>query len=203
MKILAFDIATKTGFAVFEDRKLVDFGLLTIDKEKHKEGKYPWVFDDISNDLATELIAKVLLVKPDKIVIEETNGGRARYSIKLLEFFHKAFIRELHPYILKHPECSVSYVSTSDWRKTLQLRATKEDLKNNRKVNEAKRSGLSKKESGVKGKITPKHRSVRYVNETLGLSLKLKDDDIAEAICLGLAFMMGANESSPLHLVKE
>ncbi|MDE2425744.1 MAG: hypothetical protein KGO96_07540 [Elusimicrobia bacterium] len=83
-------------------------------------------------------------------------------------------------------------VSSSDWRKTLELRLSKDDKKNNKKVNEAKRSNKSKKELGLKGKITWKHLSVRMVNELFGLNLRQKENDQSDAILLGLAYIKGA-----------
>jgi hypothetical protein len=41
-----------------------------------------------------------------------------------------------------------------------------------------------------RGKITPKHLAVQKSNELYGLELKLKDDDIADAILLGRAFLI-------------
>jgi hypothetical protein len=44
----------------------------------------------------------------------------------------------------------------------------------------------------VKGKVTTKHLAVRLVNSVYGLGLKQKDNNDADAICLGLAFFAGA-----------
>jgi hypothetical protein len=44
---------------------------------------------------------------------------------------------------------------------------------------------------GIKGKVTKKHLSVRWVNETFGFNMKVKDNDICDAVCLGSAYIKG------------
>jgi hypothetical protein len=70
-------------------------------------------------------------------------------------------------------------MDTSEWRKIVGLWMSKEDKKNNRQVSIGKK----------RGKITKKHLSVRMVNEKFNKSLKLKDNDEADAILLGLAYV--------------
>lgn len=43
--------------------------------------------------------------------------------------------------------------------------------------------------SKLGAKVTIKTVSVRYVNENLGLSFRMKDNDMADAICVGLAYI--------------
>jgi hypothetical protein len=50
----------------------------------------------------------------------------------------------------------------------------------------------AKKKSGIRGKWNKKMLAVNYVNFMFKLDFKLKDNDIAESICLGLAFLKGA-----------
>jgi hypothetical protein len=54
------------------------------------------------------------------------------------------------------------------------LRLTKEDKENNKLV----RNHLKR------GKITPKHLSVRWANREFDLSLKIKDNDIADSLAV-------------------
>jgi Holliday junction resolvasome RuvABC endonuclease subunit len=138
----------------------------------------------------TALVTKVVQeTNPDIIVIEETNLGRNRYSQKILEFLH----HDILLWLKCNKNIPVKYVSTSSWRKSLKLFLTKDDKKNNTKVNKANREGLSKKELGLSGKITQKHISVRFVNALFKLEFKLKDNDIADAICLGWAYQTTNN----------
>jgi hypothetical protein len=88
------------------------------------------------------------------------------------------------------PDIRVVYISTSAWRKATQVALSKQDKDVNRKINQ----GKSKKELGVKGKTTTKHVSVRVANEMYGKDYKTKDNDITDAILLGVAYFRGVPE---------
>lgn len=188
MKLLALDLSTKSGYALFEDGVLTGFGVLTAKKKVAEFGKYPFNYviaaDWMANKINDELISKI---NPDVVVIEQTNSARNRFSQKILEFIHKSVLS-----LLQNTNIKVYYISSSIWRRTLGLGATKEDKKNNSLINKAAKQGKSKKELGLKGKITPKHRAIRFVNETYNKDFKMKDNDLVDAICLGEAFLRGA-----------
>lgn len=111
-----------------------------------------------------------------------------------MEFQHKAILDLLEP---TRYNGKTFYISTSVWRNALGQKASKEDVKNNSKVNKLKKLGLStkefnkkKKELGLKGKINAKHRSLAFVNNLYPeLGLLQKDNDQADAICLGLSYL--------------
>jgi hypothetical protein len=198
MKVLGLDISTSAGWAFLEDAQLVSFGHIGLKKTVHEYGSYPWNYLDAANEMATLLFEKVQVINPDMIVIEETNLGKSRYSQKLLEFIHLSLMSRLSIWRDMRPGRSVVYLSSSTWRQALGLQMSKEDKRNNAKLSKAKKiateSGakLDKKALGVRGKINKKHLALRYVNETYGLNLKVKDNDAADAICLGAAFLRGA-----------
>jgi hypothetical protein len=209
MIVLALDISTKTGFAVLDqDLKLITKGLVKLPKKISEYGIYPWSYIIATEDIADSLIELIVDYKPDFIVIEETNGSRARYTQKVLEFLHASFLVKYKKAGLdswtSDPDSTfwnldkVKYVNSSEWRKVLGLLMSKQDKKNNQTLNKAKRNAensglaLDKTALGIKGKVTKKHLSVRYVNEKFGLFLKIKDNDIADAICLGTAYIKGA-----------
>ena len=181
MKIFALDISTKTGWSYFIDGKLVSYGLVTMKKRPKDYGKYPENFVEFAQEMATRIKAKMNEVvagdfwDDGMIVIEETTPGRATYPQKILEFIHCLFIR---PFVGKGYE--IRYVRTGCWRKTVDLRMTKEDKAQNKLVKMKK----------ARGKVTPKHLSVRMVNERFGLKLKLKDNDISDAILIGASAYM-------------
>ena len=91
------------------------------------------------------------------------------------------------------PTSKVVYVNTSDWRKVIGGNLTKADKAMNIKVRKLKKAGNKEalKALGVRGKVTKKHVAIRYVNATFGLDLKMKDNDIADAICQGTAYFLG------------
>jgi len=201
MKVLALDISTKAGWAylekddadsIFGSIKL-EFGSIKLDHPVIAFGEYPWSYDKASEAMAAMLFDLVLRFSPDVIVIEETNLGKSRWSQKVLEFIHKSLLIHLRGVTAK-----VIYLSSSSWRQALGLTMTKEDKKNNAKLSKAKKlateKGISvdKKTLGVRGKINKKHLALRYVNDKFGLSLKVKDNDAADAICLAAAFLAGA-----------
>lgn len=132
----------------------------------------------------------------DAIVVEETNLGKNRYSQKSLEFTHAYFLLQMSKSICK--DVPIVYLSTSQWRTAVGLEMSKEDKKSNAKLSKAKKAvggdvrKVDKKALGVAGKVTKKHLAVRKANELFGLTLKLKDNDIADALLLGTAYFLGA-----------
>lgn len=193
MRILSLDISSQTGFAFFESSKHIDSGTIKMEETEISSIKslpYPSSYIKRSERIADLLMEKVRAVSPETIVIEETNKGKARYTQKLLEFIHLQFLQKVTREL---PQVRIVYLNTSQWRKTLNIKASKEDKKNNALVNKAKNGKQSKKDLGVKGKITTKHLAIRFVNQTLGLDLKMKDNNTADAIALNLAYQMGAS----------
>jgi Holliday junction resolvasome RuvABC endonuclease subunit len=193
MKILALDISTKTGWALLEEDSgkavLLDRGLLKAEP-LDVDGSYPFNFLARLVTLSTDIYNKISELQPDMVVIEETNGSRARYTQKMLEYLHCLVLLKLHNYFIGNERISVKYISTSEWRKQLNLHLSKDQKKNNSKVSKAKREGKSKKVLGLKGRVTPKHLSVAWANEKFGLNLRVKDNDIADALALGSAALM-------------
>jgi Holliday junction resolvasome RuvABC endonuclease subunit len=66
-------------------------------------------------------------------------------------------------------------------------------------VKEKLRPFRSKIDGKVAGKIGVKNLSVNYVNEFYNLKFKKKDNDIADAICLGLAYIKKCSNTVPLE----
>lgn len=199
LTVLALDISTSSGYAVFktgaDEPELSAFGVVANEKGVHEYGDYPWCFYRSANDMAQSLDGLVQRFLPDVVVIEETNSSIARYSQKILEFCHCLFIREQ---ATDPSSPKVVYVNSSGWRKQLNIRMSKEQKAQNAKLASAARAAkkkgvkLDKKTLGIRGKINKKHLALNYVNEKYGLKLKVKDDDIADAIALGLAYINGA-----------
>jgi len=143
---------------------------------------------------ATRTIAQMAIEvvdreKPDLVVIEETNGSRSRYTQKILEWIHMEVCS-----LLLRRGLAPRYINTGDWRRVVGARLTKEDKKLNAKVRKLKAAGdkAGLKALGVRGKVGKKHVAVRYVNNQFGLNLKMKDNDQADAICLGVSYFLGA-----------
>jgi hypothetical protein len=173
MRVLAFDISSKTGFAVIEDGKLISYGLIKPSKIYNPEE-----IDDINAvrnacKISSNLMDKIAEVVPDKVFAEQTNAGRFRSSQKELEFIHFAFLYDIIKNFQNYIP-NLAYVDTSKWRSILQIKLTKEQRKHNKDV----------KLKTKRGKITPKHLVVTWANEKYGLQLLKKDHDIADAIAI-------------------
>lgn len=208
MKILSLDISSKTGWTLLEGEqapaalpKILERGRITVQdlgfESVINAGQYPWSFIRVATAMAVAIMGLVLQFSPDRIVIEDTSESKNRFAQKLLEWIHFAVLKEL--IANRVAVDSVIYVQVGSWRSTLDLRMTKEDKKNNANVSLAKRTGASKASLGLKGKVTKKHLALRFVETNFGLKLKVKDNDIADAICLGTAFLRGARPSEGLH----
>jgi Holliday junction resolvasome RuvABC endonuclease subunit len=196
MKILALDLSTKTGFAVYKDLELIGYGQMKLEKPILAYGPYPWCYAMAADAVAKSVWDLVVTHQPQIIVIEETNLGKNRYAQKALEFIHCSVLRALS--LRASSDFQIVYLSSSSWRKALELTLTKEDKKNNTKLSKAKafaeasKTKLDKKTLGIRGRINKKHVALRFVNQHFNLSLKVKDNDTADAICLGLAYSRGA-----------
>ena len=184
MRILSIDLSLHAGWALLEDDKVLDYGLQE-GQSPTKLGSYPWSYLKAATSQARALKEIVDLHRPEVVLIEEVNKGRNRHSQKLLDGLHFALLQELEW------RYDVKYVDTSAWRKTLSLKLTKEQRAAN-KLSKAKKKTL-----GIKGKVTPKHLAIAFCSEYLGKSFKVKDNDICDAIALGIAFVRGCPVSTP------
>lgn len=213
MTLLALDISTKTGWALFENGAPIKYGLLSREVSWDVD-EYPKNFVIATKEMVDKIISLVeSLPQVTEIAVEETNKtGRfgSRHSQKILEFIHHEFNRRLFSSII-----SVKYINTSDWRKTLKLsvaearKAAKPfqkqlaDMKRalSSEQDRKRKSSLKKqiqeftkdlKKKCIHGKIDKKSISVAYVNATFGFDFKKGDNDITDAICLGVAYDKGA-----------
>ena len=204
MRILSLDISSSTGWALMEEGpRVVEYGNVSLPKLIKDYGSYPLSYSDAAHVVAFALLLLVRHHAPDVVVVEETNKARARYSQKFLEFTHAYFLDCLRDF--QYPRDHVKYISTSTWRKTLGLRLTAEQKKDNARLSrakskvrgqdgrvDAKKLNVEKKKLGIRGKVTWKHVAVSYAAERFGVDFKQKDNDVADALCLGSAFFAGA-----------
>jgi len=177
--------------------ELKHYGLSELPITISQYGPYPWSYVNAAKALVEGLVQLVIEFRPDAVVIEETNKGRNRYSQKALEFFHNTLLQHLEKFgggsLIPH----VHYINTMDWRKSVGLALSKEQRQANTRLRSAskcaKMSGIKvdKKSLGIKGEVTPKHLAVAFVNENYGLNFIVKDNDIADAICMGTSYLKG------------
>jgi len=191
-RVLALDLSkSSTGYALFIDSQLSNYGNLKNDKPVHQYGSYPWNYLDCIEYSAQLILDKVRELNPEIVVVEETNGSKSRYTQKVLEFLHFRVLMGLRASV------RVEYLNTSDWRRQIGVALSSLDKRQNAKLSKAKskakRDGvkLDKKKLGIKGRINKKHIAIRYCNGKFGLSLRAKDNDIADAIGIATAYLAG------------
>jgi hypothetical protein len=194
---LCLDLSTHAGHAWFQGEmghkpKLKSYGTIHLDKSVHSFGKYPFNYSAAAREQLDNIwkwVAANVQEYVDVVIVEETNAGRNRYTQKLLEFLHKTLVDDC-----KKNGRKLVYLDSSGWRHNLGLVMTKEQKKANAKLRKAMRDAkakgekVDKKALGIKGLTTPKHVAIAHANTTFGLNLKVKDNDAADAICLGLAY---------------
>lgn len=210
MRALAIDLSyTCTGWAYMDDGavapQLLECG--SVGKPQDLIGfgglSYPSSYVAAAQAMA-ELVAQVAAAHPSgAIAVEETNPGGSghgsRYTNKILEWLHLSLILELRRLSLPTP----TYISNNVWRAQLGLKMSKDDKRNNSLIRRAR-----KVKGGAEGRkfaqvcadlgatetvlVDRKMLSVRHANRAFGLDLIKADNDVAEAVCLGHAFLLGA-----------
>jgi hypothetical protein len=174
--LLCLDCSLSTGYAIFNGVKLVEFGLCLAKREgKQDHPNYPINFIHAADSIVRQ-IDRIIGDNPiTRVVIEETNQmARDRYAQKQLEFIHYSLNKSLEKKNIERV-----YLSTSQWKKLLNIRLSKEQRAHNKMV----------KNGQAKGKVTNKHLTVNKMNKVYGLSLLMKDNDTADAIALGSALL--------------
>lgn len=208
MQVLSLDISSSTGWASFDTDvgpSSLRYGCIVLPKRARDYAVHPWGYYDAALQLAKLLLEKVgeTFHNPDEegvLLVEETNGARARFTQKFLEYCHFAF---LHAFFEKYEGCrlKVVYINTSEWRKVTSTCLSKEDKNRNARLSRLKRkarevgqtlSYQDKQRIGIAGKTTIKHVAIRRVRELYGIELLAKDDDCADAILLLRAHLDGA-----------
>lgn len=180
MIVIGLDLSTKAGYAIVNNGNLADFGLIKAkDKKVYSIEDFNMILK--SKDISDGVYKILASYLPDSVFVEQTNSGRFRSSQKQLEFIHFAFLNSCIEE-LGIPD-KIKYIDTSRWRSVVGIKLSKEQKKHNKLV----------KNKFAKGKITPKHLAVKWVNEKFNLNLKLKDNDIADAICIAYAGWLQAS----------
>ena len=200
-KLLALDLSSSTGYAVFsydqipqQNPILLAYGVVANTVSIKNSGVYPWGLMDAVESMWNKIEPLIVEHKPDIIVVEEVNIARARFVQKFLDGLHFRVLQGLRSQF----ENKVLFVSSSIWRRQLGAVLSKEDKKQNAQLSKAKsqakrsKKKLDKKALGINKKLNKKDAALRFVNSEYGFSLRTKDDDIADAICEGLAIIRGA-----------
>jgi len=195
-RVLSLDISTKTGFAlvVSSEDSIVPESYGQIPKVEMPEGPYPVAFVDWAQTCYSQIKNLVDNLSPDILVIEETaSNSKTSHSQKILEFIHFLVAK-----LIKDTKIRNVYLMTGEWRSIIGAKMTKEESLHNKAIKKYKEKNKTKiayNEAGKRvGKITKKHVAIRVANETFGqyfkAPLRKKDEDLADALCLALAYHM-------------
>ena len=194
MKLLALDLSTNaTGWAVFEDGKLTSWGLIKPKVKGITKMKYPLAQLMKCRDMSDKVVQLMLETKADEVVIEEVNRGINRIAQKSLDALHFMILDRV--YELVGDVEGVSYMDSngkakSGWRPILGIRLSDADKKENARIRRQNKKDPTQKTDVINWKTL----SVRHVNKKYSLGLSPEnnpktDGDIADAICLGEAFL--------------
>lgn len=194
-KVLALDVSTKTGWALFENGEPVAWGTMFPDKTVKDFGQYPVNFVLLAKYLSTRLYCEIVLPTKEKasnleVIIEETNSSKQNYSQKLLEYMHFCIVDRMF-----ENDIRPKYIRTGEWRKHVDAHMSKEEKSLNAKIARIKKKTgkkLAKIDGKVVGKKGRKHVALRRVKEVFGIELLRKDEDAADALLLGLGYIKGA-----------
>lgn len=190
MVILGLDLSTHTGYALIKHNQLIEYGILNVPRPTQSIPFESYIDVLHAKMIASQVIQIVKKTKPDYIYIEQTNIGKSRGTQKLLEFIHCMVLQTIAAQYKNTKNTNyVVYIDSSRWRQLLQIKLNKEQRKHNMAV----------KQKLKRGRLTAKHLTVYWANKTYNLSLKLKDNDIADAIALATCgyILESKNKSLP------
>lgn len=196
MKLLTLDLSTTcTGYAIFENKELTDYGIIKPNRKGLTKVKYPWKQLTVMRDLSESIVDLLWKERPDVVLIEEINKHKSRLSGKTLDGFHYILLHyiDLLMQPLDKPETIFKDTDgTSGWRTRLDLKLTEMDKKENKVRRTSNKMQL--KGSHKIPIINKKHLACRFVNNEFGLGLdcdlKTTDGDMADAIGLGFAYLL-------------
>ena len=153
MKFISLDISMSTGYAIFEGSSLKEYGKI-VEKDttlSADDCHYPYNFLLMARTLSSRIMRILKEKEIEFIIIEETNKGRDRYAQKKLEFLHCCRSLDLLSY--GFPVERIYYISTSTWRKAIDLKLKPE----HRELNNQIRSIRRDKRKEVVAEITKKY----------------------------------------------
>ncbi len=195
-RILALDMSTKTGWAVFtvdgQDLALLGFGQNTQIPES--PGMYPENFVEWAHQCYDAIITLIDKWKPDTLVIEETaSNSKSIYSQKILEWIHYLVAK-----YIKESKIKAVYIMSGTWKSETGVLMNGDEKKHNKAVKEYKAkndTSIAYDPKGKRiGKITRKHVAIRRANEIfvkfLIKPLLKKDEDTAESLLLGYCYCL-------------
>lgn len=181
VKVLSLDLSTSPGWAIMQNGALLDYGTekfviedFNVNNYPNKSVKYPYNIIDTVEQVA-DYIYNIYKSENDIdfVLIENTVRGANRHTQRVLEFLHMSVLTRFN-----EERNKIKYIDVSEWRSRIGLYLSKEDSIHNKLVSKGE----------IRGRVTKKHLAVRYVNSKFNKNFKVKDNDLCDAICMGVAF---------------
>lgn len=195
--ILAIDLSTKPGVAIFQDDKLVHASTFFNDKTVEDFGKYPINYVEFTQYTISGFMKYIkslgyTLHHFDNIVLEETTASRQNYSQKRLEFLHYELLLTL-----SNLSGKIVYIRDGTWKRITNAKMSKEEKANNAKIQRLKQKTgkrvVRRDEQGnAVRKVTRHDAYIRTCNDLFGTNFSRKDEDAAAAALIGYAYTKGA-----------
>jgi hypothetical protein len=197
--IIAIDLSSHTGWAMFVGGECRAAGTFEVEKKVSDFGPYPGNYIKFADQYVAELVDHLMKVggglglhlqSVDAVVLEETTASKSNYSQKLLEYLHYALLKRL--LLWDRP---IAYVRTGVWRAVVGAHQTKEERNLNAKIARLKKktgAKLAKIDGKVVGKKDRKDYAIRVARDIFGKDFKKKDNNEVDARLLGYAFIKGA-----------
>lgn len=207
---ISLDPSSSTGYAIYNDDSLVDYGIIKCDIKDYKAdvSSYTQLPLDYPNNIlisaqtmCREIFKLVQLHQIEKVFIEHTEQSTSgRFSQRYLEWLHLLITVEC-----KKKKLPMIYLLNSDWRKATNcyLKHWPELAKHNKEVKKAKSKATPTKSGAIvakiDGKIVSKYDSkklsVHVANLTYGLQLITSENDAADSLNIGTAVIkLGLNK---------
>ncbi|MFW9951740.1 MAG: hypothetical protein ACFFKA_16615 [Candidatus Thorarchaeota archaeon] len=169
--------------------------------ERYDPSNHPVDFiefvDNYIQGLVQELIDRGWLDQLYYIVIEQTNKGRDRWKQKLLEWLHYKLCTSIlfRGKITWKQNLKIAYIDTMEWRKILEIKVSTTQRRANKKIRkhnkEAKNNPELKRMIGI---TKNKDVAIEFCENKFNLCMNKKDNNIADAICVGYAWLKKQGE---------
>lgn len=214
--LLAIDLSTKPGYAIFHGRELKHYDTIFPKREYKDAGKYPLNYLALTEEIVCEVLSLIPLstinvIQPFNlnVVLEETTASQSNYSQKKLEFLHCLLLYELR-------ELGIvpMYVRDGVWKDMVGARQINSEKNHNARISRQKKKKKDKFKaenpdaekipafrasiktedgrSKVLRRLDEKDYSIRAVKEHFGIELSREQEDTADAINIGWALLHGA-----------
>lgn len=199
MKILSLDPSSRTGYSIFDNGKLIKFGLLekeirnftfNVSSYNQLPKDYPVNLLDSSTWIAKEIMVIIKAHNIKHVVLEHTEGSSRRFSQRYLEWLHMSLVLAF----LKHG-IEFKYLLNSDWKKVTKcyLKHWPEYDKHNKEVRKMKKKAtptasgakVARKDGKVLTVIDTKRLSCLLASQRVGK--EIDNDNIADSILIGYA----------------